>query len=391
MDLTAVWRPSQRMLRMLDVALIVAIVAIGWAGQIAARESPSVESGAFSVPLAVAAVAATLPLWWRRSRPLGMLCVTIGALGVAGAIDSAGLYGVQIALCGVVLMFAIGAWSTRRNLAVVAIAVLFGLIVAGAIADEGNVAAASAYGVALVVLPSVAGYAMRTRREYVVAVEQRLAAAEREREERAHRAVVDERHRIARELHDVIAHHVSLIGVQAGAARATMDHAPERARDALAQIEASSRAAVGEMRQLLDALAPAGADGVAPPQPSLEAVPTLIDRWRAAGIDVQSTLTGDPAGVAPTVSLCCYRVVEEALTNVARHSAARSAMVVVTIGDEVAVEVSDRGPTASAPTSSGRGLLGMHERVALCGGRLEAGPQRDGSFRVVAVVPAVPA
>jgi signal transduction histidine kinase len=268
---------------------------------------------------------------------------------------------------------------------------LMALAVVGAVHDGGGVAASFAYSFALVALPAVLGYATRTRRQYLAEVEARLAAAERDRDERARVAVVEERQRIARELHDVVAHHVSLIGVQAGAARTALTSSPERAAAALSAIEESSRAAVGEMRQLLDVLAPR--DGLAPPQPDLAAVPVLVDRWRASGVRVDAQLTGDPSTVAPTVSACAYRIVEEALTNVARHSAAMEVTVRVRIDQVVHVEVSDPGPRRSVPSapSAGRGLTGMRERVELCGGTLEAGPVPDGSFRVVATMRAVPA
>lgn len=394
METSAGVTQADRLSRVADVLLVLVTAAVGLAGMAVARTDPDVEAAALTVPLGVLAVAASLPIWWRRRWPLGMLGAFTVVLAVGAAVDEAGLFAVQVASVGGVLLFAIGAWSGRRWWAIGVVAALSLVLWAGALGDGGSLVSATALVFALVVLPAVLGYATRTRRQYVAEVERRLAEAERDRDERAHQAVILERQRIARELHDVVAHHVSLIGVQAGAARTALDTAPDRTRAALEAIESSSRAAVGEMRQLLEVLAPSSPDDGWAPQPSLEQLPDLVDRWRAAGVTVDAVLTGDPGTVAPTVSLCCYRVVEEALTNVARHSSASRVSVRVHIAATVRVEVLDPGPPRPVMTSggpdgarTGRGLVGMRERVALCGGRLEVGSLGDGSFRVFADVP----
>jgi signal transduction histidine kinase len=389
-DPPAARSPIERLRRWLDVAMVVLIVAIGWAGMAAARTNADVKAAPLGPAVGAMAVVATLPVLWRRRRPLLMLGAALLAVVAAAAVDDRGLFGVQVAAIGVVLLFAVGAWSTRWWTAGAVVVALLAAAVGGAIHDGTNPAASFAYGFALVGLPVAVGYATRTRRQYVAEVEARLAAAERDRDERARLAVAEERQRLARELHDVVAHHVSLIGVQAGAARTVLDRSPEQAAAALSAIEASSRAAVGELRQLLDVLSPM--DGVAPPQPGLPDVPALVDRWRVAGVSIDAQLVGDPSGVAPTVSSCCYRLVEEALTNVAKHSTARSATVRVEIGGSVRIEVVDPGPPrpSGADSSAGRGILGMRERVALCGGVLQVGERPDGSFAVTADIAAVP-
>ena len=381
--------PFDRWRAWIDAAMAVATVAVGWAGMAAARTDADVDAAPLTPVMALIAVVAAAPIVWRRRWPLGMLAAAIAAVVVASAIDERGLFGGQLVVLAVVLLFAVGAWSGRPRLAALVVLTLAALVVAGSLHDGNGVASATASAVALVVLPVVAGYATRTRRQYVAEVEARLAAAERDRDERARLAVAEERQRLARELHDVVAHHVSLIGVQAGAARVALERSPERAAAALAAIESSSRAAVGELGQLLEVLAPR--EGLAPPQPGLHALPALIDRWRAAGVAVDARLSGDPAGVAPTVSLCCYRLVEEALTNVARHSTAATASVHVAIGPTISLEVTDPGPArVSSTAGTGRGLVGMRERVASCAGTLETGAQPDGSFRVAATMAAVP-
>lgn len=397
---------------------MVGSAAVGWVGLLAARHDPTHDGAPFSPALAGLAVLAALPLWWRRTRPLGMFLAATAAIVTAGAVDERGLPAAQVVLEALVLCFAIGAWSTRRGWAVALVGGSGTLVVLGAAGDGASVPAAAAYAGAGLVLPAAVGYATRTRRLYLEEVEQRLLEAERDRDARARQAVLEERNRMARELHDVVAHHVSLIGVQAGAARMSLDHAPDRVRDALEAIDESSRAAIGEMRQLLDVLAPLDG-GVGPaaalaPSPGLTDLERLLDRWRGAGLAVETEVIGDPALLAPTVALCAYRVVEEAVTNVARHSPHRSVAVRLIVGEEaVSVEVSDPAPghepgrAGSSPVAapmveppgsgsgegagagSGRGLLGMRERVALAGGTLRAGPCGAG-FRVDVTIPRHP-
>lgn len=368
---------------------------IGIAGM-AATNDVEIEAAPLSPAMAALAIVATLPLWWRRRWPLSMVGALVAVVAVASAVDERGLYSMQLVIETMVLCFAVGAWSRRLGLAAGVLGALGLMLVAGAAADDTNVVAAGAYGVAGLAAPAVAGYATRTRRQYLAEVEQRLAEAERDRDERARRAVADERTRIARELHDVVAHHVSLIGVQAGAARRAIDRSPDATRDALEGIEAASRAAVGEMRQILDVLAPLGdedARGVgapAAPQPQLGQLDALVGRWRDAGVDLALTVEGDLDGIPPAASLCGYRIVEESLANLARHSRASRATISVEVGEVgVRIVIADPGPAVTPPHTdgSGRGIVGMRERVALFGGSLNAGRTPDGGYLVVAVVP----
>lgn len=399
---------ANRANRVFDGVLIAVVIGVGWAGLAAASSNPDLESAPFTGPLAVVSAASALPLWWRRRWPIGMFLATVAIVVVAGAIDERGLFPLQIVTEAAVLCFAIGAWSERLRTAAGLLVVTGALIVAGAASEGGNVVAAAAYSAAILLLPAVGGYATRARRQYLEEVEQRLAEAERDRDARARQAVRDERTRIARELHDVVAHHVSLIGVQAGAARLSLDTAPESTRAALAAIDESSREALGEMRQLLDALAPGPGEHPSAeswvPQPSLADLPTLVARWQGAGLPITAELAGDPAALSPALSLTCYRIIEEALTNVARHAWVRSARVGVRIDpQQVVIEVVDPDPTGGGapppppdptrPTegpSAGRGLVGMRERVALFHGSLVAGPHGTG-FRVAATLPRGPA
>ncbi len=211
-------------------------------------------------------------------------------------------------------------------------------------------------------------------------------------------AVELERARIARELHDIVTHNVSVMVIQAGAARKVMDAAPDRACEALLAVEAGGRTAMAELRHVMGLLTMDGEAGPDPeldpdlaPQPGLGRLAALTDRVRATGVPVELTVTGTPAPLAPGADLAAYRVVQEALTNVVRHAGgARVRVEVEHAGDVVRVEVTDTGGTASAPAGpgGGRGLTGLRERLAVYGGTLETGTRPTGGFRVRAVIPA---
>lgn len=386
------WRTPQAV-RVGDAVLIIAIVAAAWT--VLATVGGSDTVAPLTPAMALCSLLAAIPLAWRRRWPLATFFAAFLAAGVAGAVDERGLPGLQSGIEVVVLCFALGAWSQRRVISGSLLAVVILVLIAAMVSDGIPAPAASSYAIALIAAPAVAGYATRLRRQYVEEVERRLADAERDRDERAERAVTDERARIARELHDVVAHHVSLIGVQAGAARTALERSPQEATAALGRIEESSRSAVGEMRQLLDVLSPRGPGavrgGLEQPQPGLGLLPHLLDQWDDAGLTIDRSLVGDETVVPDTVSLCCYRIIEEALTNVTRHSAADRATVSVTVSPgQVDVDVADSGPAAAATdvddSAAGRGLLGMAERVALFGGSLSVG-EHGGGFRVAASIP----
>jgi signal transduction histidine kinase len=403
MERALAWARRPGAARVLDAVLVVVLFGLGLAGHHAATTNPDVEAGPLSVAAGVSAGLAAGAVWWRRQRPLATLAALFVVAVVAAEAVPPGLYSLQTGLELMVICFAIGAWSTRPRTVLAVSVLLLAALVAGALDDGSNLLQATTLALALAGFPLVAGYAARARRQYVEEVERRLVQAERDRDARARRAIEEERTRIARELHDVVAHHVSLIGVQAGAARRALGRDAAAGGDAsateaaLLAIESSSREAVGEMRQLLQVLRPADGDaGREAPQPGLHALPTLAERWRAAGVAVDCRTRGlDTAPPLPsTLSLSCYRVVEESLTNVARHSAARSARVAVDVGaDAVHITVHDPGPAepAAPAAAGGRGLVGMAERVALFGGSLTSGTTDDGGFVVEAVVPRPPA
>jgi signal transduction histidine kinase len=207
----------------------------------------------------------------------------------------------------------------------------------------------------------------------------------------ARRALLDERVRIARELHDVVAHHVSVIGVQAGAARMVLGRDPDRARETLASIESSSREAVLQLHQLLGFLRQAGDADDLGPQPGLEQLRELTAAVSASQLVVDLRIEGEPFALAPTVDASAYRIVQEALTNTLKHAGATQAAVTLRYGPgEVELEIVDDGRAtgAGSPAPGGLGLIGMRERAALHGGRLETGPREGGGFAVRATLPA---
>ncbi|MGX2998628.1 histidine kinase [Streptomyces sp. JNUCC 64] len=208
------------------------------------------------------------------------------------------------------------------------------------------------------------------------------------RREAARRRADAERLRIARELHDVLAHSVSVINVQAGMGLALLDTDPEQARAALTTIKAASKEALGEVRQVLDTLRTPGAAPRAP-APGLDRLPELADQAAAAGLTVRITTGGTLRPLPPGRDLAAFRIVQEALTNVVRHSGSRRAEVLLGYADDrLLIRIDDDGPPTGADAGGGgNGLAGMRERAAALGGTIEAGPRPDGGFRVRGVLP----
>lgn len=242
------------------------------------------------------------------------------------------------------------------------------------------------------------GLAVRNRRAYQAEARQRLRLAELEREREAQQRVTQERLRIARELHDVLAHTVTVISVQTGVAAELVRDRPEEAEASLRAVRAASKQAVTEIRAAVGMLREGGPAGAAvpgqpaPPVPGIDQLGDLAAQARSGGLRVELNVAGQPRPLPPAVDLTAYRIVQESLTNVQRHAAAATAAVTVTfLPDAVEVEVRDDGRGPRPPTSgatSGFGVAGMRERATALGGRLEAGAAPDGGFRVHAWLPA---
>ncbi|MFD3487267.1 sensor histidine kinase [Streptomyces sp. NPDC058665] len=225
---------------------------------------------------------------------------------------------------------------------------------------------------------------VRVRREQWIHDRRERAAAEARRAD-------EERLRIARELHDVLAHSISVINVQAGVGLALIDSDPEQARTALTTIKAASKEALGEVRQVLDTLRTSG-DAPRTPAPGLDRLPELVEQAAGAGLSVELETEGDRVALSPGADLAAFRIVQEALTNVVRHSGSRTAHVRIGYGaGRLTLRIDDAGPaTGDEAGGGGNGLVGMRERAAALGGTIEAGPRPDGGFRVRASLPLKP-
>jgi signal transduction histidine kinase len=328
----------------------------------------------------VANLIATLPLGLiRRQVLVAAWLVTAGTWLVLADSDS-------IATFGGLASQALAAYFVAakcRRVASVLLAVPF-LLAATSGMGQGRLSGLLV--LALVVGAQFAGDARRQRGE---------AIAERDATRRAmtdtlrEQAAAQERARIARELHDVVAHHVSMVAVQAETARLTTEGMPPEGRERLAAIGDTARDALTEMRRLLGVMrTDVPGDAELAPQPGLARLEALLDDARAAGTDVRLHVEGDPVALPPGVDLTAYRVVQEALTNARRHAPGAAVDVDIHYGAEaVRVSVRDDGPGPSGTGDGGHGLVGMHERVAMVGGRLRVGPGEGGGFAVQADLP----
>ncbi|WKV70266.1 sensor histidine kinase [Streptomyces sp. PCS3-D2] len=341
------------------------------------------EGASVPVPAVCALVAAAVCLLARRSRPVAVLAAVL-LLGVVPnfAVPDAAPHiplGLAVALYSVVRFSRPAVAASAAVLTVPLATVGQGgrLVPAGWTLVAGAAATALVAGAALVV--------NRWHRE---------AAADHAR--RAERAVAEERRRIARELHDIVAHHITAMQLMAGGARANLAHDTEAAREALVSLEDSGRIALREMRQLLDVLrAGEEPDDTPPaPQPGAADLERIVTESRLAGTETEFTVGGTVRPLPPSVGLTVFRIVQEALTNTRKHADQARARVRLTYGrDEICVEVCDDGAGVSPPparpaAATGYGLIGMHERVALQGGTLEAAARDGGGFRVAARLPA---
>ena len=244
---------------------------------------------------------------------------------------------------------------------------------------------------ALCALSIAAAEAVRNRRAYVAAIEERARRAEESRDQEARRRVADERLRIARELHDVLAHHIAVINVQAGVAQHLLGRQPEKAMESLDHVRAAARSVLSEMQAVVSVLRePDETGGPAEPQPGLEQVDILIDRFRGLGLTIDTVIAGAVVPLPPTTDLVAYRVAQESLTNVGKHAPGARAEIRFDYRSDVLV-LSVRNSRGTGPqtarTTGGFGLIGMRERVSSVGGALRAIARPDGGFETTATLP----
>jgi signal transduction histidine kinase len=359
-----------------DVALAVGLLAVK-VGAMATGAQP-----AAGVASWVLAPLWTLPLAWRRRNPLAVAVVIAATdvveVALVGSQDS-------VVFLAVFLLIPYSLAAHERSASRIAVG-LAALVCAGVVSQAAQPSPGSAHGwmttvagdLALIVVPFLVGLALRQQRLRADALEQLAVQLEREREERARTAVAEERTRIARELHDEIAHAMSVIAVQADAAEGALARDPARVERPLLAIRETARTALTDMRRVLGALG-SGEQAQLAPDPGLARLGSLLEQTRAAGLEVSLKLEGEPVPLPPSLDLAAYRVLQEGLTNVRKHAAAHRVEVVLRYGgDAVGVEVSDDGDGAGTGGGSGRGLAGIRERVALHGGEFVAGPRAQG-------------
>jgi signal transduction histidine kinase len=350
----------------------------------------------YATALTVAAIA---PLAWRRRFPLLVLAI-MAPLSIVAQVLEIPEY-VWTINATWVAFFSAGAygraprrdWVRAAALAVVAGWVCYSLFIDDPPPDIGDPTLVQVLSLLAntVVLGWIwwLGDMARVGRQREIQLAERTRELEREQAVNAARAVLDERVRIARELHDVVAHHVSVMGVQAGAARRVLARQPDRAEEALAAIESASRQAVVELHRLLGLLRQGTDDGDLAPQPQMGQLATLVGQMRDAGLPVELTIEGEQRPLPPSVELSAYRIVQEALTNTLKHAGPATATVTVRYGEgAVDIDVRDDGTVAApAPNGRGNGLLGMRERVGLLGGSLQIEHQPGAGFLVRAHLP----
>ncbi len=370
--------------RVVDAAMVVVIagadLSLMWLtrpGELAlpGYDGPSLVGSALLV-------AAALPLLWRRRAPVAVLVATTAlSLGAALVPVPSEL------IAPLAAIYTVAARSGRRTAlaALVGLAVL--MVLPAIVFDDPG-----ALGVMLVGVGTawLLGDAQRARAAHAAALADRMRAMEAERERSAELAVVSERTRIARELHDVVAHSITVMVIQAGAARRVVAADPDRARVAARQVADTGRQALVELRHLLGVLREEDSEAAYEPQPGLRSLGNLLADYAGSPLRISLSMEGEPQPLTPGADLSAYRIIQESLTNALRHAGpARVEVRLCWLPDRLQITVADDGRGAPAPAveRDGHGLRGMAERANLVGGRFEAGPRPGGGFLVSAALP----
>ncbi|CAM5411321.1 sensor histidine kinase [Streptomyces fumanus] len=377
----------------LDTALAAGVLVCMVAGSFVEPHGPDGVTWGVRTPDPLSLVLMTLgaaALVFRRRAPIAVLAWT-GAVSVVESVT--GDPRAPVVMSAVVALYTVAAATDRPTTwraGLLSMGVLTGAaMLAGPLPwyAQENLAVLAWTGIG-----ATAGDAVRSRRAFVRAIRERAEKAERTREEEARRRVAEERLRIARDLHDVVAHHIALVNVQAGVAAHVMDKRPDQAKEALAHVREASRSALDELRATVGLLRQSG-DPEAPtePAPGLDRLDELAGTFRNAGLQVEVARADQGTTLPTAVGLAAYRVVQEALTNVQKHAGpgAKAEVSVVRVGPNIEITVLDDGTGEDpAPAAGGgHGLLGMRERVAAVRGTLTTGPRYGGGFRVHAILP----
>ncbi|MGW0760514.1 sensor histidine kinase [Streptomyces sp. NPDC002814] len=377
----------------LDAALAAAVLACMVAGSFVDPRGKDSVTWSLRTPDALSLVLITLgaaALVFRRRAPKTVLAVT----GTFALIESVtGDPRAPVAMSAVIALYTVAASTDRHTTWRVGLLTMTVLTASAMLAGPLPWYAQENLGVlAWTGIGATAGDAVRSRRAVVHAIRERAERAERTREEEARRRVAEERLRIARDLHDVVAHHIALVNVQAGVAAHVMDKRPDQAKEALAHVREASRSALNELRATVGLLRQSD-DPEAPtePAPGLVRLDELVGTFRSAGLHVEVARADHGTVLPAAVDLAAYRVIQEALTNVQKHAGteAKAEVSVVRVGENIEITVLDNGAgeDAAPEAGGGHGLLGMRERVSALSGTLTTGPRYGGGFRVHAILP----
>jgi signal transduction histidine kinase len=339
---------------------------------------------------AVVVATATLGLAWRRRWPFATLCLVAGAIAVPQLFGplTFTLWGHFVPL--LVAAYTAARWCSPRRATVAAVitgaTVAIVLLRVPATGSAGNIPFAAVPAVGLM----IAGRVLQRRHTRLRDLAERAHRLETHHEAELAAAMAVEQARIARELHDVVAHCVTVMVVQAGVAEALLESSPERAREPLQEVQSIGQQAIAELTRMLGLLrGAADASAGLAPQPVVAQLPDLVDRLTASGLDVQLASVGEVRLLPPGVDLTVFRIVQEALTNILKHAGAGAKAFVELryLPRTVEVEITDTGTGTATATSGGHGLIGMAERVSVFGGELQTGLRPEGGFRVLAQLP----
>jgi signal transduction histidine kinase len=322
---------------------------------------------------AAGAILVAAPLAWRRRAPLVAAILVVGLQAVEFHLGVPSKAPALPALMIIVAMYSLGSWGDTRGAWIggaFALTAVWSVVLTQTPVDVTDLPWTAAF----TLLPLILGRALRlTKRDAAVASD-RAAQAERDRDRATREAIADERARIARELHDVVSHSISVMGVQAGAVRRLLPPGNEELGETLHSVEESGRDALGEMRRLLGIVREGAEPPSLAPQPGIGSLDELAEQTRAAGTDVELRIEGDDRPLPPGLDLTVYRIVQEALTNVRKHAGSADVVVSLTRDrSDLELVITDDGPGADEAADGGHGIIGMRERVGLYGGDLSVG------------------
>jgi signal transduction histidine kinase len=334
--------------------------------------------------------AAGIALAWRRRWPIGVWAFTVATVSLYSILG--GVYGAALIAPTIALYAAVSLGRARRAIVLGTVSVVVLILVGGVLGPFGPLGGPVNVVPFEIVGAVGLGLAAANRRAYIAEIQDRAERAERTRDEEARRRVDTERLRIARELHDVVAHTMATINVQAAAAAHVLVDPPPEAAEAIAAIRSASKEGLRELRTILNVLRQADDQDTVQPTPGLDQLDLLIGTVRRAGLATEVRVEGELPPLPPAVDTAAYRIIQESLTNVLRHAGPATATVEVAVRDDrLCVRVGDNGLGLVAPrprgAPAGHGLIGMRERAASVGGRLDAGPGEAGGFEVRASLP----